>query len=96
CPRCGQSEELFVSLGKIRAEKAFCPRCPGVRRAAKTFFQIGDDGGLLDKTLGQIGVPPLDVIIARNGDQAVGLELAADRQRVLGPLCLETEALSWE
>jgi len=96
CPRCGQSEELFVSLGKVRAEKAFCPNCPGVRRAVKTFFQIADEPGLLDKTLGQIGVPPLDVIIARNGAQAVGLELAADRQRVLGPLCLETEALSWE
>jgi adenylyltransferase/sulfurtransferase len=96
CPRCGRSEELFVSLGKVRAEKAFCPHCPGVRRAVKTFFQIGDDRGLLDKTLGQIGVPPLDIIIARNGAQAVGLELAADRQRVLGPLCLETEALSWE
>ena len=96
CPRCGQSEELFVSLGKVRAEKAFCPNCPGVRRAVKTFFQIGDDCGWLDKTLGQIGVPPLDILIARNGGEAVGLELAADRQRVLGPLCLETEALSWE
>jgi adenylyltransferase/sulfurtransferase len=96
CPRCGQSEELFVSLGKVRAEKAFCPICPGVRRTVKTFFQIADEPGLLDKTLAQIGVPPLDILIARNGGQAVGLELASDRQRVLGPLCLETEALSWE
>jgi molybdopterin/thiamine biosynthesis adenylyltransferase len=96
CPRCGQSEELFVSLGKVRAEKALCPRCPGVRREVKTFFQIGNNPGFLGKTLGQIGVPPLDIVIARNGAEAIGFELAADRKRVLGPLAFETEALSWE
>lgn len=96
CPRCGQTEELFVSLGKVRAEKAFCPNCSGVRRSVKSFFQIGSERGLLNRTLAQIGVPPLDIVIARNGAQAVGLELAADQKRVLGPLVLETEALSWE
>jgi molybdopterin/thiamine biosynthesis adenylyltransferase len=101
CPRCGQSETMFVSLGKVRAEKAPCPNCPGVRREVKTFFQIGNDSftndrGFLDKTLGQIGIPPLDIVIARSGGEAIGFELAADRQRVLGPLAAETEALSWE
>jgi molybdopterin/thiamine biosynthesis adenylyltransferase len=101
CPRCGQSEELFVSLGKVRSEKAICPNCPGVRREVKTFFQIGTDGGIsgrgfLDKTLAQIGVPPLDIVIARNGGEAIGFEMAADRKRVLGSLAVETEALSWE
>lgn len=96
CPRCGQSEEMFVSLGKIRAEKALCPTCPGVRREVKTFFQIGNDREFLNKTLGQIGVPPLDIVIARNGSEAIGFEMAADRKRVLGPLFAETEALSWE
>ena len=67
CPRCGQSEELFVSLGKVRAEKAACPHCPGVRREVKTFFQIGNNPEFMGKTLGQIGVPPLDIVIARNG-----------------------------
>ena len=46
CPRCGQSEELFVSLGKVRSDKALCPHCPGVRREVKTFFQIGNDPGI--------------------------------------------------
>ena len=100
CPNCGKSEELFVSLGKVRAEKAFCPHCPGVRREVKTFFRIGDAHdsiqGMEEMTLGQIGVPPLDIIIARNGAVAVGFELAADKPRVLGPLSVESEALSWE
>jgi adenylyltransferase/sulfurtransferase len=96
CPRCGLSEELFVSLGKVRAEKALCPNCPGVRREVKTFFQIGNDRGLMGKTLGQIGIPPLDIVIARSGADAIGFEMAADRKRVLGLLAVETEALSWE
>jgi adenylyltransferase/sulfurtransferase len=96
CPRCGQSEELFVSLGKVRADKALCPNCPGVRREVKTFFQIGNDLVFTGKTLGQIGVPPLDIVIARNGAEAIGFEMAADRKRVLGPLASQTEALSWE
>jgi adenylyltransferase/sulfurtransferase len=96
CPRCGLSEELFVSLGKVRAEKAQCPNCPGVRREVKTFFQIGNDRGLMGKTLGQIGIPPLDIVIARSGADAIGFEMAADRKRVLGLLAVETEALSWE
>ena len=96
CPQCGLSEELFVSLGKVRPEKALCPNCPGVRRQVKTFFQIGNDRGFLSKTLGQIGVPPLDIVIARIGAQAIGFEMAADRKRVLGPLAVQTEALSWE
>jgi adenylyltransferase/sulfurtransferase len=96
CPRCGTSEKLFVSLGKVRAEKAFCPQCPGVRREVKTFFRIGDDPELMDRTLGQIGIPPLDIVVARRGDEVVGFEMSGDRQRVLGPLTEETEALSWE
>jgi adenylyltransferase/sulfurtransferase len=96
CPRCGTSEKLFVSLGKVRAEKAFCPQCPGVRREVKTFFRIGDDPELMDRTLGQIGIPPLDIVVARRGDEVIGFELSGDRQRVLGSLTEETEALSWE
>jgi adenylyltransferase/sulfurtransferase len=101
CPNCGKSEELFVSLGKVRSEKAFCPHCPGVRREVKTFFRIGDESdslstGMQEMTLGQIGVPPLDIVIARNGADAVGFEFAGDRARVLGPLSTFSEALSWE
>lgn len=96
CPRCGASEELFVSLGKVRAEKAFCPQCPGVRREVKTFFRIGDDPRFSPRTLGQIGIPPLDIVAARRGNEVIGFEMSGDRQRILGPLTEEMEALSWE
>jgi len=96
CPRCGQSEELFVSLGKVRADQAFCARCEGVRRQVKTFFRVGDAPELLNRTLGQIGIPAWDIIVARRDELAIGLELSADRSRILGPLNSETEALSWD
>jgi hypothetical protein len=80
----------------VRADQALCPNCPGVRREVKTFFQIGKDREFMARTLGQIGVPPLDIVIARQGEEAIGFEMAADRKRVLGPLALDSEALSWE
>src|SRR5205085_1992773 len=32
CPKCGGSEEVFASLGKVKAERAWCPTCRDVRR----------------------------------------------------------------
>jgi adenylyltransferase/sulfurtransferase len=89
CPRCRNEELLFESLGRVRSEKAFCPRCPGVRRDARTFYKVRGDEAFLGRTLDQIGVPPFDIVIARVGDRAVGLELAGDRRSVLG--CLEEQ-----
>jgi adenylyltransferase/sulfurtransferase len=89
CPRCGGEELLFESLGRVQSEKAFCPRCLGVRRDARTFYKVRGDEAFLGRTLAQVGVPPFDIIIARAGDRAVGLELAGDRRAVLG--CLDDE-----
>jgi adenylyltransferase/sulfurtransferase len=96
CPRCGESEEMYVSLGKVHAEKAFCPRCAGVRREVRTFFRVGDDPSLLNRSLGQIGVPPMDIVMARSEGEAIGYELSGDRRRVLGPLVEDSEVLRWE
>ena len=94
CPRCGREEQLFVSLGRVRAEKAFCPHCPEVRREVVTFYTIRGNESFLDRSLAAIGVPPFDIAIARSGGRAVGLELSGDAARVLGPLA-DTEALQW-
>lgn len=99
CPTCKGEEQLFTSLGKVRAEKALCPICRGdVRREVRTFYKIrGDEHpDLLRRTLAAIGVPPFDIVIARAGARAIGLELAADAPAVLGPLAAaEGEGLEW-
>ncbi len=89
CPRCGGEEALFASLGKVRAERALCPRCPDVRRDVRTFYKIRGNEAFLDCTPAEIGVPPFDILIARAGSRAIGLELAGDADAVLGPVAGE-------
>lgn len=94
CPTCKREEIMFASLGRVPASAAICPHCPGVRRDPVTFYKIRGDEPFIDQPLAAIGVPLFDVLIARAGDRALGLELAADAQRVLGPLT-DSEALEW-
>lgn len=89
CPNCKAEEPVFASLGKVRAERAFCPRCPDVRREVRTFYKIRGDEAFLDRTLADIGVPAWDVITARTVDRCLGFELAGDASLVLGPLLQE-------
>ena len=80
----------------MSAEAAWCPACKkdgrDVRREVVTFYKIRGDEEFLDRTLAQIGVPPFDVLIARNHRDAgkdgrsIGLELSCDAENVLGPL----------
>src|SRR5688572_8993732 len=88
CPKCGAAEEMFASLGRVSAEKAWCPSCRDVRREVSTFYKIRGDEPFLGRTLAQIGVPPFDVIIARlsREGRSIGLELSWDATDVLGPL----------
>jgi adenylyltransferase/sulfurtransferase len=95
CPRCGAVEQLFASLGKVHADKAFCPRCKDVRREIATFYKIRGSEPFLEHTLADIGVPPFDIVIARNEDRTLGLELAGDARDVLGPLVGGEEELEW-
>jgi adenylyltransferase/sulfurtransferase len=94
CPACGREEKLFASLGRVSADKAACPHCPSSRREVRSFHKIVGTEDFLDLPLSQIGVPPFDIIIARNGPAAMGLELGGDAAAVLGPLA-DSEGLEW-
>lgn len=94
CPKCHQSETMFTSLGKVGVDKAFCPRCPDTRREVVTFHTITGQERFLDRSPGDIGIPPFDILIARGGGKTIGLELSADAAQVLGPLG-DSEGLAW-
>lgn len=94
CPACGGREERFMSLGKAPAGLAVCPGCGG-RRDVRTFCKLRGGEPFRDRTLADVGVPPLDVLVARAGDRAVGFELSGDAPAVLGPLVDGEEALQW-
>ena len=95
CPTCQREEPIFASLGKIAADKAACRHCPGVRREVVTFYKIRGDESFLQRSLQEIGVPLFDIVIARVGDRAWGLEISGDAAQVLGPLVAGQEGLEW-
>jgi adenylyltransferase/sulfurtransferase len=86
CPKCGHSEPLFQSLGKIRATQAVCPNCNDNHREPVLFNRIRGNETFLSSTPAQIGLPPMDIVIVRGPDRSIGLELSGDAPRVLGPL----------
>ena len=85
CPYCKEDQELFASLGKVRGEEALCPRC-GHKREVKTLFTLDGSQALSDRTFAELGVPPFDIVWARNREHLVGFEFAGDASAVLGPL----------
>ncbi len=91
CPGCGFEEELFMSLGRVEDGKAKCPRCGAARREVVTFHKIRGDEPFMNLTLADLGVPPFDIITARSGSLAIGIELAGDAAQVLGPLPVRVE-----
>jgi molybdopterin/thiamine biosynthesis adenylyltransferase len=93
CPRCKTEETVFASLGQVRAEQALCPQC-AVRREVVTFYKIRGNETFLDRTLASLGVPPFDIVVARERDRSIGFELSADAQQVLGPIV--EQGLEWE
>lgn len=94
CPQCGASEVLFSSLSRVAAEKAVCPACGASPRDVATFDKIRGNESFLQRTLAEIGVPRFDILTARAGESAIGLELSADSAEVLGPAAGEA-GLEW-
>src|SRR5262245_51271681 len=86
CPRCEEEEPLFDSLGKVSEDRGRCPRC-GEPRAPTIYHTIdGIDRTRADRTLGELGVPPWDVLGGRAGLRQRFYEFAGDRPAVLGRL----------
>lgn len=84
CPTCGRSERLFRPLSSVTEEEGRCP-CGG-RRAPRLFHSVTGREDFLERTLGEIGVPPWDILAGRCGERIEGYELSADREFVLGDL----------
>ena len=85
CPACQTTEPLLNSLGKVNESQGRCPEC-GEHRTPNVYHTIGDNPALLDRTLGELGVPPWDIIGGRSGLNLRYYEFAGDKAAVLGPL----------
>jgi molybdopterin/thiamine biosynthesis adenylyltransferase len=86
CPSCGDDEPVHASLGKVTEAQGRCPRC-GTPRAPVMFHTIdGKKPAVLDRTLGELGIPPWDVLCGRAGLDQRFYEFRGDAPLVLGPI----------
>jgi hypothetical protein len=86
CSACREDETVFASLGKITEARGRCPRCGEPRTPAMFHSVDGRDSDLLEKTLGEIGIPAWDVVCGRAGMEQRFYEFQGDSSLVLGVL----------
>ncbi len=85
CPECKETEKIFMSLGKAKDSLAVCSKC-GKKREVETIFTIYGNEDFCDRTFAELGVPPFDIVWARNGEHLIGFEFTGDAASVLGDL----------
>ncbi|HEY1554197.1 MAG TPA: ThiF family adenylyltransferase [Kofleriaceae bacterium] len=91
CPDCGAREPARAVLGAVRESQAACPKCQ-THRIVEIATSIDRSGDIdLAATPADLGLPPLDVIVARNGmERARAWLFDGDARAVLGSLYEET------
>ncbi len=85
CENCNIEKEIFKTLGKVTEEEAVCPDCGEICSPEMTHV-INAENPYLDLKLSDIGLPSMEVVVARNGFQTYYFELSGDSDAVLGKL----------
>src|ERR1044072_3828118 len=87
CPVCEQTERVGLVLGALREAAARCAVC-GTHRVVQFSGTVVRDAEIdLSHTTGEIGVPPLDIIVVRQGiEKQEAWLFAGDAAAALGDL----------
>jgi len=75
CGVCGKREEVMQPIHRLTYEQSLC--C-GEERLAERVFQFNGDEPFADRTLAELGVPPLEVLRVNTGDDYAYCELSGD------------------
>ena len=87
CPECGHTTVGGAVLGAVRESQAACPKCKAHRVVEIASSVSRGDSLDLDLTVAQLGLPPFDIVVARQGmDRQQAWLLDGDAATVLGPL----------
>ncbi|MBI3153350.1 MAG: ThiF family adenylyltransferase [Chloroflexi bacterium] len=82
CPNCHTVEEILRPLSKVSFEAGHCPTCGVLRETSLTHVITGDEP-FLHRTLASVGVPPLHIVRAHNGEEYRFYELSGDLEEAL-------------
>lgn len=87
CPSCGAVTPGRAVLGMVRESQAACAEC-GTHRIVEIATSVSRDGEIdLRKTPGELGLPPFDIVVARQGlERREAWLFDGDAARTLGPL----------
>jgi molybdopterin/thiamine biosynthesis adenylyltransferase len=83
CPSCREEEEVYRPLGSLLFEEARC-RNDGNLRTVMTLHSYLGEAGLAGRTLNQLGLPALDLFVARAGENEIGYIPYGDARLLLG------------
>jgi len=88
CPSCREEEWTYRPLGSLFFEEAKCKN-DGHLRTVKTLHSYLGEAELASRRLNQLGLPALDVFVARAGEKEIGYIPYGDADLVLGDLVAE-------
>jgi hypothetical protein len=88
CPACNEEEELYAPLGSIPFERAKCKNDGHLRTVVALHLYAGE-AELGGRQLSKLGLPLLDVFVARTGPREIAYIPYGDASQVLGALACE-------
>jgi len=88
CPACQGEELQFAPAGSVPFEAAKCP-LDGQLRVVETLHSFSGEQELSARRLDQLGLPLLDLFVARCGEREIGYIPFGDADQVLGPAARE-------
>ena len=77
CPVCHTIEQVLKPLSSVSFEAGHCPTCGTLRETELTHVVTGEED-FLHRTLANVGVPPLHILRAHNGQEYRFYELTGD------------------
>jgi hypothetical protein len=77
CSTCQTVEQVLKPLSAVSFEAGHCPTCGNLREAEMTHVITGDEN-FLYRSLAHVGVPPLHILRAHNGQDYRFYELTGD------------------
>ena len=85
CPACGTEELKFAPMGSIPYSAAQCPGDGQLRTVVSVHSYNGAEN-FGDRRLSELGLPLLDMFVARHGEREIGYIPGGDAHAVLGDL----------